>query len=399
MVVKLENKTHNSDRRSVPPRLPPPGRFRCQAHGRLFPLLPTLILAIILGLLPAHAPARTPNTPVIDGVITLSEGDWDADEKVVSESLFDSAWGQQNDIGDLFLTWDRDNLYLGCRYVVRDNALLLCFEAGTSLRDDGIANLNEVDWYPRNFTFLTMHPEYIVGLWNADLSTGGVRHIVYDHGDGSVKTEAVSYSWATTALSGEPGDLEISIPWDSIYADTQGAIPDGAALKIVGLIAGSDYAEGGDSVPDNAEVTSGNIVSYFTIDPDTTPPGGTDHGEPDSDVSPAGAGQVQSLTGTRLELHSLELTPRCLGPGMEGLTVSLDLTSNIVLHLIVHVLNERGEEVYTTQTKISPPEAELRFTTELSVPLTVEVMKPGIHFCRIVLGTYRAETKSFLVVR
>ncbi len=345
--------------------------------------------------------AETPNTPVIDGVISENAADWDADELVVEESMFDSIWERRGEIGSLYLTWDEANLYLGCNYSIFENCLLLCLEAGTSREDDGAPNLLELDWYPRSISFLTMYPEYLAAHWNADLSTGGVRRLYHDESTGRYATEPVSYVWGSSALAGEVGDLELSISWGTLYPESGGTIPDGAELKIVGIVSGADYATGGDAAPDNPYVSMGNILSYFRIDPDSDPAGSEGHGSPDSGVSPAAAGNTVSFSDIEFTLHSVSLTPLCLTPGNGKLTVRIRCTSSVYFRLTASVYSDRGEQVHTSSHLISPentgnPEAE---TFEIEIQLSPEKLRPGIHFCRVEVGTYKAETISFIVAR
>jgi hypothetical protein len=343
--------------------------------------------------------ATTPNSPVIDGVLEVSDDDWQKDERIVAESMFDSAWGQHNETGDLYMTWDEKNLYLGCAYIVDSNALLICLDAGTSSTEDGTSSLGELDWYPRNIQFLTMYPEFIIALWNADLSTGGIRRIVFDADEGRVKTEPVSHRWATSALSGKAGDLEVAIPWTSIYSTEGGVIPEDAVLKVVSVIAGSDYSAGGDSAPDNGEITSGKVVSFYRIDPDRHLYGEDGYGKPDSGVSTGDEGSIESLANTELDIHSMKLSPRCIGPSEDHVTLSLDISSTVLFILVVQIVNDKGREIFARQFVIPPRQGSARFSKEFRIPLDVASLRPGIHFCRISAGTFATETASFLVVR
>lgn len=368
--------------------------------NRLGKLFPAVIAALVFGFAGTTC-ADTPNTPVIDGVISESAADWDVDERIIEESMFDSYWERRGEIGDLYLTWDETSLYIGCRYSIFENSLLLCLEAGTSREDDGAQNLQDLDWYPRNISFLTMYPEYLAALWNADLSTGGVRRLYHDESSGRYATEPVSYSWAGSAESGETGDLELSVSWETLYPESGGTIPDGAELKIVGIVCGADNSTGGDAAPDNPYVSMGNIMAYFRIDPDSDPAGTVGHGFPDPDVSPSAAGNVISFSDIEFIMHSVSLSPSCLTPGNGELTVRVRCTSSVFFRLTTTVYNDRGEQVQTgsrlvTPQETDPPEPE---THEIEIRLSPEKLRPGIHFCRVEIGSYKAETLSFIVAR
>jgi hypothetical protein len=202
----------------------------------------SLLLAII-ALLVAVPSARPFKSPVIDGTITGDGTDWDYDDLAVDDPLGDTAWGP-NDIDNLWVTYDAQNLYVGIRYQVSDNAMLVLIDAGTGT---GASNINTLDWYPRNFNFPdSLKADYIIANWNG--SPLGVRRITSN-------TATVDITGSCQTANQPKGDFfyegEVKIPWDAVYQLGVGRVMPSARVRLVALIAGGDHWNGPDSAPDN----------------------------------------------------------------------------------------------------------------------------------------------------
>ncbi len=199
----------------------------------------TLTLIVVVSI-PAARPFKS---PVIDGVITGDGTDWDHGDLRVDDPLGDTSWGS-NDIDDLWATYDSLNLYIGVRYQVNNNAMLVMVDAGI---DSGTTDINTLDWYPRNFNFPdSLLCNLLIANWNGgDL---GVRKIT-----GETSTEDIT-SLCQTANQAAEGffyEGEIKIPWDVIYGNGPGVVKENATIRLVTVIAGGDNYNGPDSAPDN----------------------------------------------------------------------------------------------------------------------------------------------------
>ena len=201
------------------------------------------IFLLVSSLLISTPLARPFQSPTLDGTITGDGADWDADDLAVDDPLGDTAWGP-NDIDDLWVTYDAENLYIGIRYQVDNNAMLLLIDAGTGIGASDIVNL---DWYPRNFNFPdTLLAELIIANWNGgDL---GIRRIASN----TTTEDITSQCGSGQSSKGQSFyESEIRIPWNSIYRLGAGLVQSGACVKAVAMIAGGDGWNGPDSAPDN----------------------------------------------------------------------------------------------------------------------------------------------------
>ena len=252
------------------------------AHrARVFALLPVVAL-VLAGLaleLSFCAPclAGSYNSPVADGRVHFTPADWDSDEVAVPDSPSDSKW-PGNEIDSVLVTWDRDSLYVGYIYSVNNNAMMVLIDAGTGVGDSDINNL---DWYPRNFRFAEGKAEVIIAGWNGGMP--GVRRIT---GDGTTRDISASCRIANTASPGVKGAAEMAIPWNAIYELGAGYVKPGVVLRMVALVAGGDNWGGADSAPDNASVDGGGgpctLTDFFLGFCDLNSDGVPDEGFPPS---------------------------------------------------------------------------------------------------------------------
>ena len=214
-----------------------------------------------LFLIPLILLANPYNSPIIDGVISISPDDWDSDELLADDPDDDSYWGTGNDFDNIWLTWDANFLYIGLEFTVSDNVMLVYIETGI---DGGVNDFNSTRGYtgayPRNITF----PDLLgIDLMLADWN--GAVPSVFSIADSS-SVEIISGRNVATDGSYKQ---EIAVRWSSIYPDAENIVPDGARLKIVGIIAGGDDYGACDAVPDNSSVNGGEgpnlLDSLITI--------------------------------------------------------------------------------------------------------------------------------------
>jgi hypothetical protein len=226
-----------------------------------------ILLAVALLLLFVSLPLARPfKSPVIDGTITGNGTDWDSDDLAVADPLGDTTWGP-NDIQNLWVTYDADNLYIGVRYQVDNNAMLVLIDAGTGT---GASNINTLDWYPRNFNFPdSIRVDYIIANWNG--SALGVHRITSN-------TTTVDVTSQCLTANGAKGNFfyeaEVKIPWNTIYGLGAGRVIPGALVRVVTLIAGGDHWNGPDSAPDNPGMNGSGaattLSNFFRLPVDRT---------------------------------------------------------------------------------------------------------------------------------
>ncbi len=223
------------------------------------------IVALTLALFCSVAVWATPyNSPTVDGVISVSPDDWDADELAGEDSVGDSPWAG-NDLHRLWLTWDAENLYLGIEYSISNNAMIVYVETGES---GGVSDFSSERGYggafPRNITFPdSVGVDLMVASWN------GEGPYVYTLS----ADESADITGGCRVATGDSYEQEVSIPWSEIYPDETGIVRPGARLLIVAVIAGGDDWGAADALPDNPSVDGGegphNLTRYIEITVDS----------------------------------------------------------------------------------------------------------------------------------
>lgn len=220
-----------------------------------------LLVAAILALFVSLPSARPFKSPVVDGAITGDGTDWDADDLAVDDPLGDTTWGP-NDIDNLWVTYDAFYLYIGVRYRIDNNAMIVLLDSGSGT---GASNINTLDWYARNFNFPdSIKADYIVANWNG--SPLGVRRITSNTTTVDVTTECLT---ANAAKGDFYQEAEIAIPWNTIYGLGPGLVKPGTLVRVVALIAGGDHWNGPDSAPDNPGMngagTATTLYNFFRL--------------------------------------------------------------------------------------------------------------------------------------
>ncbi len=302
---------------------------------------------------------------------------FDDDELVYQDAAYDSYW-QGNELYGVYVTWDRSNLYLGVSYKVQNNAVLLVLDPG---RNRGVNDINNLDWYPRNFQFYGMNADILCALWNADLSTGGVREILAKDRTQPLRGVEIINNGA----SGDSSALMVKIPFSVIYGDN--GIPVGVKLKLVALIAGSDHSTGGDAIPDNENIgTSSAIRRYIQITLDSNM-----DSVPDDSIEVSRVTEVVTYPKRMLKLSQFDILPRKLEAGFP-LTVNFRVTDYSFAKL--YIMSENGKKIYEKYFDSLEPENLNTFTWSPSPSLP-----QGIYFVVINLNDIVSEKKAFFYKR
>ncbi len=308
-----------------------------------------------------------------------STEDYAPDEQVLQDPTNDSFYGPSNELRDLYLTWDREALYLALDYVVQNNGIVLALSTG----EGGVRDMNGLDWYPRNFQFAGVRINYLVALWNADLSTGGVRRILDSH-----NTEPVGNALISNAgYAGAPSTVEVRLPWSELYPH---GFPPGATLHLVAMVVGGDHATGGDLMPNPEEATLGfgaayTVRTFYQVRVDANGDALPDSGTPITALD-----TVITIPARTLRFTRLELLHRVLRPGQDlGLTVTVSEAAD----LRVTVYNERGEKMMArSYPGLEPDQA---YTWTWPVPGT---WPAGIYILEVTANRVVQEKRSFVVL-
>ncbi len=242
------------------------------------------LLATMVALPPLPLVAHAATAPSLAGRIVIDgfPAEYTADEAlfgpgiggVPEESNFDSAWGPDNDLNQVHITWDRDSIYVSSEGVIWGNNMIVLFDV---IPDRGMESMRQLNAWSRNFTFGDdFRPDLFLATWDGNtnprllIHQGGTQ--VRDNQVGELFRAAATFS---TSQRGRA--MEFAIPWNTFFlgpeglgvtrtfvpalSETVNVFPPGTAIKVAAVItAGGDNTGGPDSAPDNTRghVNDGN---------------------------------------------------------------------------------------------------------------------------------------------
>ncbi|MBI5573167.1 MAG: T9SS type A sorting domain-containing protein [Elusimicrobia bacterium] len=283
-----------------------------------------LLFAIFCGiaipslLLPTRCFAKPYHTITVDGNLS----DWSDDEILINDAS-DSDWTGGNEIEKLYLTWDKNNLYLAVAGQSTDTGLLIYFD----FKDGGYSDLTKVNSWNRKVIFANREIDYFYGSWSGS--------------DGNFYEITASSSVSDTSISKKHSSgWELAIPFDTIYKLGSGKVPISQIVSVFVSLAmgdtGSDsYGSfgylGGDCAPNNYITglsTSTIFVSTSTvIDTDSD-------GVPDDNYS-----------STKLKITSCDASPNPFSPDNSGYAddtaISFFITKQAQLKISVYDISGR----------------------------------------------------------
>ena len=253
------------------------------------PAFRTAFLMLVLPLCSATvaAAATAPDLSsriTIDGAsrdFTLGEAVFAGDE----EGTADSDWGVDNDIKQIYISWDANYLYCAVDAIIWNNNVVLVFDIADGTPNDpqadGLSSMTEINSWRRNFDFggsPPLTPDCFVATWDGN-PTPRLLEVL---GPREVREVVVgTYAAVSTFSQGSRGRaMEAAIPWPLLIGadaervfvpeigDTLYRIPEDVhELRVAGFItAGADGTGGPDSAPDNLQGHTSDSANRVLID-------------------------------------------------------------------------------------------------------------------------------------
>ncbi len=290
---------------------------------------------------------------IIDG---LSD-EFTLDEQIMIDSLgnllespADSYWGEYNDVKQMKITWDLSYLYLAVDACSWDNNVMLFIDIYNSY---GIEDMSELNAWQRSFRFFNFNPDYFIGTWDTNdspqfwkIKFGGSRDVELIS---SIETVA---SFDTGNLN---GSMEIKIPWETIYFDSNHSLLQYPTIKLLSLItSGDNLSSSPDCAPDNlgGMINDGGqmvvLDNYVEIIIDNNR-----DGFPDIGVSPQSRRSFPikepPFETMPLEVDMVEfITNKTFSPILDEL-VSFTLKTNRISNFIVQIFDLNGNYIINAE--------------------------------------------------
>ncbi|MCC6651362.1 MAG: hypothetical protein IT348_09475 [Candidatus Eisenbacteria bacterium] len=386
-----------------------------------------------------------------------------ADDFAIDEAIFgyneivgapeepwdDSKWGSNEDLNQIYITWDAKNLYIAATGVIWNNNMVVLLDV---INGRGLESMVAINSWRRNFQFDTVGsalgngfaPDLFGATWDGNTQP----HLIVQLDGNRVDDQVVGPTFRASA-SFSQGNLgramEFAIPWQSVFlasaglgtkdtlmtvggiTDTLHFFPPGTKIRIAGVItAGGDGTSGPDIAPDNLGGTTDNssalvfVDNWAIVDLDLLDDTGLGNGGPDGiadwDVSP----KLRTSFRVRPPFLSKQFSasqitfdrPAFRPDAGERIRFSFQLDqpvnpndpadANRVFGITAKIFDVRGRLV---RTVVDPTRSALDPTNE-SIDQwdgrddAGQIVAAGIYVLRLtVTGSTKRATRSFVVVR
>ncbi|MFN8588944.1 MAG: hypothetical protein U0704_14220 [Candidatus Eisenbacteria bacterium] len=242
-----------------------------------------------------------------DSVFVLNET-----SLTLEEPWADSKWGVNNDVNQIFVTWDAKYLYFAVNGITWDNNMVLLIDSTPGRGLESMLNINS---WKRRFVFDTtgsaagtgFAPDLFGATWDGNTSPHLIiqqsGNTVIDAIVGPLFRASASFSKGSTGRA-----MEFAVPWQQVFlssaqpaigtkdtiitvggvTDSIHVFPKGAKLKLVAVVtAGGDDTGGPDTAPDIlGEITDQSsaqvyVDNWVIVDLDRNDDTGLGHGGPD----------------------------------------------------------------------------------------------------------------------
>jgi len=212
------------------------------------------VVAIILAVAPA-ALGLTYHTITVDGDIS----DFDPPAELIWDDAPTDCHWENNDLDDLFLTWDQDALYVGVMFRLEvANSINLYFDLSLP---GGAQDLGTVAW-PKFYYTVGWRAHFSVNV--AGDGTLGIFRIYDDCADEEITdTYGSELAAATTFNDDRTGAFECRLPWTVLYPD---GIPARARIGTVAVLTGFREYAGADAAPDQTPDVGPGPEPYDILD-------------------------------------------------------------------------------------------------------------------------------------
>ena len=278
--------------------------------------VPKVVVTMTMLFMASGVQATTYNSPTVDGlppspavegsVVAERDSTWAADELLVEEPLGDSAWGPNNDLQGVWVTWDDEGITFSVQGALWDTPsgvgansanlyLDVDFGQGTGYGDLATLDAEALDAITRNFWrplvveggfgvdwgYTTWSGRFDLGFLDVSDPDAPVNLFEGVSGQTDAVNESPEGVIEARDLDGNSG-YELFVPWEVFYPEAgPGRVPSGTQIALVVAQVGGGDSLSPESIPDGADDRLIERPVVFTVD-------GDGDGIPDRDWPPNG---------------------------------------------------------------------------------------------------------------
>lgn len=360
-------------------------------------LFTLIILFISHGIYAATEDSKY-NKIVIDGFTN----DYTYDESLLGslEPDNDSNWGSNEEIKDIYITWDKNYLYIALDGICWGNGIIIYIQVGP---DTVLQDANGLNSWARKIKFpADFGPDYFIAFW--DQQTPSLWKI-----SSSSYTEQIqntsSVAGAASINQSVEGSIEVRVAWSLFFSDVKGyTLKKNTNLKICAVLVGGDYQSGPDIAPDNSVGAPQDISEYIYADNYIIVPiDANGDSEPDIGIKPNEKRTFKfSLPFSAPEeiISNLNITPNPFSPNNDGKDENLNITFtlNASALLNIEVFDLLGNSVATIKDN--------EYTNAGSISLSwdgknesSETQNMGIYILKITINNQRVIKRGIALIK
>ncbi|RLD16729.1 MAG: hypothetical protein DRI36_05270, partial [Caldiserica bacterium] len=223
--------------------------------------------------------------------------DFSPSELVSSDPMNDSQWGSNNEVGDFYVSYSTDTLYLGIEGKLENNSIVAYIDVGDWYGN--IRDANNLPWgVARNHYFPTgFYPDYEIQIWN--FSSLNFYRITSSTTIEDV-TGDIEYKFSNNSM------VVVSIPFNTLYSGyVEKYLPAGTTFQFIISMTGGEGSSAHDTNPDQQSSFGYNWNDPFTfdtfikfpidLDRDNLPDSETVRGWPSEDYSPFPTPEISEI--------------------------------------------------------------------------------------------------------
>jgi len=182
---------------------------------------------------------------------------------LIYNNINSSAWGPENNISKLYLSYNSSYLFIGIQEIISDNGLLVALSNDTG-SNDGTNNMTNLNTWARSIIFSSTINEFSAVWFNGNDNTqisGNNSYIVTSKVSDSNISPFATQIKSIWDLNSSNDSVEIAIPLSDVYANDSGI----KTIGIAALVIGGSSSWVGTAVPYNQNGPYSKGSTYFMV--------------------------------------------------------------------------------------------------------------------------------------
>lgn len=345
--------------------------------------LSAIVAIIIIFSLPFDIFSTTSPNRGASIVIGGSSGGFTSDESLLGslEPDNDSIWGANEEINDIFATWDKDYFYVGLDGISWGNGIIIYLQAGA---DKVLSTAENLDNWSRKITFPSdFGPNYFISFW--DQQQPALWKVLNDKSAVQI-TESKDFKGAATINQSVAGAIVAKISWHQLFPNSKNSIPIHTKIKICAVVVGGIGQSGADIAPDNSVgIPQDSSNAVFADNYIILPIDSNGDSQPDMGVSPDKVRTFKyslPFSAPKKIISNLKIEPLPFSPN-KNLTIAFNLTNNALVKIEIFDLSANLLKTIQQNTYLNSGNRSFNWD---GTDLSGNLVKNGLYILKITIN-------------